>query len=102
MSALAGVMTLPGRMSTRPSYRRRRSFRDIREDGPLGKQLMQHAKNADSRKMFAIFLLSKVIAIAIIFLLIKVVLMLIGNVAMAQDAAATPPPPGVVVAADDV
>ncbi len=96
MSSLAGVMTLPNRWATRPTYRRRRSIRQIREDGPIGKQLMSHMKSSSSRKNFAIFFAAKIIAIVAIFAVIKLFLMFVGNVAFAQEAT-TPAPAGVVL-----
>lgn len=98
-ATMDGIMTLPARASIARSTRRRRSIREIRQDGPLTSQFMQKMRTQEGRKLFFTFLAAKMISIAIIFALIKLTIVFLGSVAGAQDVA--PAAPGVALQTTD-
>jgi Amt family ammonium transporter len=98
-ATMNGVLTLPTWGKLAKGSRRRRSFRQIREDGPLGQQLKRHLRTKTSRQNFVTFLAAKMIALAIIAILVKLTIVFLGDIAAAQDA--TPAAPAVTLSATD-
>jgi Amt family ammonium transporter len=94
-----GALTLPTNRKLGRGTRRRRNFSQIREDGPLGKQMMRHLRTQTSRRNFLTFLAAKMIALALIAILVKLTIVFLGDMAFAQDAA--PAAPNVTVAVTD-
>src|SRR5262245_29048855 len=99
-ATMNGILTMPSKVNLGQRTRTRRSFRQIREDGPMIGQFVEHMKRRDSRKMFFTILAGKLIAVALIFGLVKFGLWFLGNVAFAQDAA-TPAAPNLTLDAAD-